>query len=123
MASQLSTLSPLLLYAVSATLPITLLLLPIFLFPRLLRTCRSTRGITSSLTRSLAVGLTLASTLALGLYGICGLVAIGDGSLSSAIAGGIFGALALISSKSTSLFRAKSKLLAISRKLINFGRF
>ena len=94
------SLSPILLYAVASTLPITLIFLPIFLAPRLLNATRSDRGEGDrSLSRSISVGLGLASTVSLVLYGICGLVSIGNGSLSAGIAAGILGALGLISSE------------------------
>ena len=94
------SLSPILLYAVAFTLPITLIFLPIFLAPRLLNATRSDRGEGDrSLSRWISVGLGLASTVSLVLYGICGLISIGDGSLSAAIAGGMFGVLALVSSE------------------------
>lgn len=99
-SSSLISLSPILLYAVASTLPITLIFLPIFLAPRLLNATRSDRGEGDrSLSRSISVGLGLASTVSLVLYGICGLVSIGNGSLSAGIAAGVLGALGLISSE------------------------
>lgn len=100
-SSSLISLSPILLYAVASTLPITLIFLPIFLAPRLLNATRPDRGGGGdrSLSRSISVGLGLASTVSLVLYGICGLVSIGNGSLSAGIAAGILGALGLISSE------------------------
>ena len=100
-SSSLMSLSPILLYAVASTLPITLIFLSIFLAPRLLNATRPDRGGRGdrSLSRSISVGLGLASTVSLVLYGICGLVSIGNGSLSAGIAAGILGALGLISSE------------------------
>ena len=100
-SNSLISLSPILLYAVASTLPITLIFLPIFLAPRLLNATRPDRGGGGdrSLSRWISVGLGLASTVSLVLYGICGLISIGDGSLSAAIAGGMFGVLALVSSE------------------------
>ncbi|GAA5892503.1 uncharacterized protein JCM6883_007381 [Sporobolomyces salmoneus] len=82
--------SQLLLYATSSTLLLITLFVVVFPIYLVLRSSR-----TFNSTNELSIALGIASTLALGLHGVCGLVALGQGSLGAAIAGGVFGALSL----------------------------
>ncbi|GAA5883862.1 hypothetical protein JCM16303_007422 [Sporobolomyces ruberrimus] len=92
---------PLVLYAVSATLLITVSVLPLFLASRLVRSLRSD----SVNNNKAAIGLILASTLSLALAGICSLTAIGNESIGSAIVGGVLGALSLLLIDAQALIR------------------
>ncbi|GAA5975208.1 hypothetical protein JCM5350_000184 [Sporobolomyces pararoseus] len=85
--------SPQLLYAVSSTLLITLFVLPIYFAPQFARSFHSPP--VNNLQKA-TIGVTLASTGLLVLYGVCGLIALGHGSLDAAISAGIFGTLSLL---------------------------
>ncbi|GAA6005039.1 hypothetical protein JCM11491_002317 [Sporobolomyces phaffii] len=108
----LITSSPLLLHSVSSTLLIALSVVLIYLAPRFARSIRSNAIPCGDKT---AISLALTSTLILALYGICGLVAIGDGSFSAAVAGGILGTLSLLTADSQAIVTALAPRFAGSQ--------
>ncbi|GAA5953542.1 hypothetical protein JCM3765_005068 [Sporobolomyces pararoseus] len=85
--------SPQLLYAISSTLLITLFVLPIYFAPQFARSFRS-QAVNNR--QKATIGIALASTGTLVLYGVCGLIALGHGSLDAAISAGILGTLSLL---------------------------